>query len=55
MPHWKDDTQDMLNVLRTIMESTPKPCRDCSVDMEPAGARYVQGTPHILIVHAQQT
>ena len=53
-PTGRDDAQDMLNRLRTITESTPRPCPDCSVDMEPTGARYVHGTPHILIIHAQR-
>ena len=34
------------------VESAHRPCPGYSQDMDPKGAHYVQGTPHILVVHA---
>ena len=53
-PDGRDSSQEMLNRLMATAESTPRPCPDCSKDMDPRGAQYVQGRPHILVIHARR-
>ena len=53
-PDGRDSSQEMLNRRLATAESTPRPCPDRSRGMEPRGGQYMQGTPHILVIHARR-
>ena len=53
-PVGRDSSQEMLNRLLATAESTPRPCPDCSRDMDPRGAQFKKGTPHILVIHTRR-
>ena len=53
-PTGRDSSQEMLNRMMATAESTHRPCPCSSQDMYPKGAEYVQGTPHILVIHARR-
>ena len=50
----RDSSQEMVNRLMATAGSIPRPCPECCRDMEPRGAQFEEGTPHILVIHARR-
>ena len=52
-PEGRDSSQEMINRVMATAGSTPRPCPDCRREMEPRGAEFGEGAPH-MVAHAQR-